>query len=355
MTSRRAIPRGYTLTELDWRSLTDDEIAEGLALSNALSAEIHPDDPPGTLADALRSWRSMPQRIDRPLLRVHDGAGRLVASGYCGFDPEHDDNPDLLGMGVNVHAEHRRRGLGTLLLRRLVELAADRNRARLVSISYDVVPGGAEFAAASGSQAKQTMHLNHLPTAQVDRALLQQWVDQGPARAPGYELMGWDGRCPDEHLEAYVDCVLVLNSAPHDDFELNDFTLTPGQFREEETRSLGLGVEPWVLAARRRSDGVMAGVHDVSWHASRPDRVNVGDTGVRPEDRGHALGKWLKAAMTLRVLVERPGVTSIRTGNADSNDAMLGINTAMGYRPLLGKTVWELDVAEAQAWLDTRR
>lgn len=68
----------------------------------------------------------------------------------------------------------------------------------------------------------------------------------------------------------------------------------------------------------------------------------VGSTGVRPEHRGHALGKWLKAAMTLRVLEERPHVTDIRTSNADSNEAMVGINCAMGYRPLLGTATWEL-------------
>ena len=76
-----------------------------------------------------------------------------------------------------------------------------------------------------------------------------------------------------------------------------------------------------------------------------PKVMWVGSTGVRPEHRGHALGKWMKAAMTLRVLAEKPGVDDIRTGNADSNDAMLAINAAMGYRPLLGVTTWELPLA----------
>jgi hypothetical protein len=46
----------------------------------------------------------------------------------------------------------------------------------------------------------------------------------------------------------------------------------------------------------------------------------------------------------LRALDERPSVKEIRTGNADSNDAMLGINRAMGYRPLMSTTTWELTV-----------
>jgi hypothetical protein len=58
--------------------------------------------------------------------------------------------------------------------------------------------------------------------------------------------------------------------------------------------------------------------------------------------------------MTIRILDERPDVTNVRTGNADSNDAMLGINKAMGYRPLLGQMVWELPVDTAAAWLRDR-
>lgn len=58
--------------------------------------------------------------------------------------------------------------------------------------------------------------------------------------------------------------------------------------------------------------------------------------------------------MTQRVLDERPAVTEIRTGNADSNDAMLGINREMGYRPLIAQTMWELSVEKAEAWLRAR-
>lgn len=49
--------------------------------------------------------------------------------------------------------------------------------------------------------------------------------------------------------------------------------------------------------------------------------------------------------MSLRIMDDRPTVLDIRTGNADSNDAMMGINRAMGYVPLMATTTWELAVA----------
>jgi len=106
--------------------------------------------------------------------------------------------------------------------------------------------------------------------------------------------------------------------------------------------------------ARRQDDGAFAGFHDVGWSPTNPKVVWVDSTGVRPEHRGHALGKWLKAAMQLRILDERPDVREVRTGNADSNDAMLGINRAMGYKPFFATQIWELPVDTAAAWLESR-
>jgi GNAT superfamily N-acetyltransferase len=145
-----------------------------------------------------------------------------------------------------------------------------------------------------------------------------------------------------------------MNTAPRDDLQVNDFTITADEIREGEKVGNAVGVVPWQLIARRKSDGEWAGIHDVSWNPSEPDIVWVGATGVFPDHRGHALGKWLKAVMTLRILQERPNVTHIRTGNADSNDAMLGINKEMGYVPFIDVTTWEIATADAAAWLKSR-
>jgi hypothetical protein len=77
-----------------------------------------------------------------------------------------------------------------------------------------------------------------------------------------------------------------------------------------------------------------------------------GNTGVRPEHRGHALGKWLKATMLQRIFDERPQAEEIRTGNADSNDAMLGINRALGFKPHRAHTTWQVTTAQVRKYLD---
>ena len=69
------------------------------------------------------------------------------------------------------------------------------------------------------------------------------------------------------------------------------------------------------------------------------------DTGVDPEHRNKGLGRWLKAAMAKRFVSEFPDVTAIETGNAGSNEPMLNINIAMGFKTVLEVNAWQGDIA----------
>lgn len=344
----------YTYEIHDPSTYTDEQIAEGVGFMNTISAEALPDDPPTPVAEAIAAHRSTPERVRRWTVRVRDEGGALVGSVGFRVDPDHDDNPDILWASPTVAAGHRQRGIGTQLLAYLVAKAQAEGRSRLVGSSNDRLPGGGPFAQAVGAEEKQAMHMNHLLIAELDRELMTRWNDEGPVRAPDYELISWSGPVPEEHLEQFLDIVLVMNTAPRDDLELNDFTLTAEQIREGEKQLAAIGGENWVVVARRKSDGEWAGFHDLTWVPFEPKVMHVGATGVRPEHRGHALGKWLKAAMMLKVLDDKPEVDEIRTGNADSNDAMLGINREMGYKPMLASTTWELSVEKAAAWLAER-
>jgi mycothiol synthase len=340
----------YTFTLHDPLKYTDEEIAQAVEYSNAIQFEALPDDPPTPLELAIASYRNAPDRLRRTSVRAWSPDGELVGSTGLRVDPDHDDNPDLAFGSVTVRADHRRNGVGTQLLAYFVALAKQENRTRLVGDTNGRLPG-AEFAEVIGAEVKQATHMNHLPIASVDVEKMQRWVKDGPVRAEDYEIFGWDGDVPEEHMEDFLAAVLVMNTAPRDDLQMNDFTITAEEVREQEKVANAVGTEAWQLIARRKSDGAWAGIHDVGWNPAEPETVYVGATGVFPEHRGHALGKWLKAVMTLRVMEERPQVTSIRTGNADSNDAMLGINKEMGYVPFISQTVWEIKTADAEKWL----
>ncbi len=344
----------YTYTLANPADFTEDELRAGHAFGTVVSFEAVPEDPPTPFEVVLAADRETPKRLRRYSVRARDESGELVASTGFGIDPEFDDNPDMIGVSVTVRADHRRKGVGTQLFAWAVALAKKENRTRLISSTNGRLPAGEPFAATIGFEKKQANHVNRLMLADVDWPLMQKWAAEGPSRADGYELFGWDDDVPDEHMDKFLEAILVMNTAPRDDLEMNDFTVTAAEVRESEAVGKAAGYHSWQLVARHIESGGWAGIHDLSWAEHEPDIMNVGSTGVRPEHRGHALGKWLKAAMMLRVRDERPHVTEIRTGNADSNDAMLGINKEMGYQPWISATTWELSTDAAEAWLKRR-
>jgi GNAT superfamily N-acetyltransferase len=115
---------------------------------------------------------------------------------------------------------------------------------------------------------------------------------------------------------------------------------------------LAEGTEKWSIFARHDATGELVGFTEVGWNAAQPETVFQWATAVRPDHRGHALGKWLKATMLDRILRDRSGVVDVRTGNADSNDAMLGINHGLGFRPYIADTVWQMSTETARAYVD---
>ncbi len=79
--------------------------------------------------------------------------------------------------------------------------------------------------------------------------------------------------------------------------------------------------------------------------------INQGMTGVKEEYRGRGLGKWLKAAMLLKVREEFPQVKVVSTRNASSNAAMLSINDRLGSRSHKEGTVGQITVEALEAYL----
>jgi mycothiol synthase len=93
------------------------------------------------------------------------------------------------------------------------------------------------------------------------------------------------------------------------------------------------------------------GLTDIVVNSAVPERVQIGNTAVDPAHRGRALGKWLKGAMTQKVLDELPAAHWLVTANAASNDAMLSINRQLGFHARAAVKTWQVSTERARAYL----
>ena len=78
--------------------------------------------------------------------------------------------------------------------------------------------------------------------------------------------------------------------------------MTPEIWRDLEAKyGVEAGREILTYVARHKPTGELAGYTNVAYRRLQPDLVEQWDTGVDPEHRNKGLGRWVKAAMALKL------------------------------------------------------
>lgn len=263
----------------------------------------------------------------------------ILATAYLGLQYT-ESNRHLAWFDISVAKASRRQGIGRRLLREVVAVGQADNRTVL---GTGTVQGheAEEFLKAMGLEQKMVDRRSRLVLDQVDRGLLDEWIDDAKTRAADYELVAIDGAMPEELLLPMVDLEHTMNDAPRDDLDMDDWVITPERWREKEKLEEETGNRRWTLIARHVATGELAGFTAIGWHPSIDTVAWQFGTAVRPAHRGAGLGRWMKAAMLVKVFEEMPQIEFIDTWNAGSNKWMLAINIALGYAPYLHYTDWQ--------------
>ena len=313
----------------------------------AAEREALPDDPPipiGELADDLS--RQFPGRRKRRWVGLE---GSRVA-GFAEMGLDLFDNLHAGWAELVVHPELRRRGAGRAMVATLVD-AMDEEGRKVLGVRVRRAPAATAFLSRLGFAERSVERQNRLVVADLDVAMLHAWVARAGERASAYELRAWDDLTPPALLEAFTEAQDIMNTAPRDDLDMDDFTMTPDRLHATERMLVGTGTRWWTLAAVEAATGRIAGFTQLYFSRWRDDVAFQGDTGVHPAHRNRGLGRWIKAAQLLRLLHERPSVRRVDTSNAASNDAMLAINDALGFRPVVLWSDWQAPVDEVRARL----
>jgi mycothiol synthase len=303
---------------------------------NTVRREEKPDDPPRSLEASItnaKSWKLMEHaRVEVWNLWQDDD---IIAELFAAVPLE--DNKHLIDGSIFVLEPCRRKGYSKLLLAKLIEVAESYDRTLVISHTNSMTPAGGLFAERLGASKGMETHTNQLVLAEIDKTLLKTWVDN--AKTKEFDLGLWTDY-PEEEIIAVAKMIEVMNTAPRDDLNVEDWKVEPEMLRQFNAYNKAQGVEFWMMYVRHKPSGKLAGYTQTFWDPENPENLVQGDTGVLPNYRGNGLGKWLKAAMIQKVLAERPIVKRIRTGNADSNAPMLAINHALGFKPYIAETVW---------------
>ncbi len=328
--------------------------AEYIALNrhtNRVRLERFPNDPPIPIEETIRNLQSIPPFADLRLWATWNAdQDEIVALGNV-IILRLEENQHMAQFEITVLPEYRRQGLGRQLLSRIADVAQQENRRLLITSTADRIPGGAEFMMRLGAQRGLETHTNQLCIADLDRGLIGSWLARGQENLAEFDLGFWDGAYPEEQLQAIADLSDLTNQQPLGDLDIEDMHTTPEQLRQIETNLFARGSQRWTFYIVDRATDQFAGYTETIWNSNRPEVLRQDMTGVFPQYRNKGLGRWLKVAMLDKVLRERPQVKYVRTGNADSNVAMLKINTALGFKPYMAETLWQAELQGALTYL----
>ena len=167
-------------------------------------------------------------------------------------------------------------------------------------------------------------------------------------RCPGFEgvCMNIAFSLPLRHDDGTApDIQEIMNTAPMEEFVRDDEKISVEMWRDIEKM---LGARDDVLThciAVHEPTGDYVGFTSFCYQNLYPPQAWVWNTGVDPTHRDKGLGRWIKAEMMLKVLDSLPGVERLDTFNAGSNEPMLNINVAMGFKPMLVVVNWQGDLA----------
>jgi RimJ/RimL family protein N-acetyltransferase len=258
-----------------------------------------------------------------------NGAGTPVVAWYRLGLPDRENRESAL-LSIVVHPDHRRRGLGTGLLRHATRRARAHDRTRLAGEARE---NGAGEAFADRQQAVRgiTEVRRVLDVTAIPDGHLRRLRDEATPRAAGYTLVTWTGATPATYQAPVAAAHAAMNDAPHNPgFEPR--TWDAERVREMDARTAEFGFRGYSVAAIHDGTGEAAAITEMYVDPEEPGWAHQGVTAVPGPHRGHRLGLLVKVAMLQWLAEAEPQIRQIDTGNAGSNRHMIAINEALGFR-----------------------
>jgi GNAT superfamily N-acetyltransferase len=290
----------------------------------------------------LRLWCSDGYRQQTVTLGAFADERATEALGLVLFDFELDKNLDQAEFGLNIPAGPGALEIETVLFDEAIRRTVELGRKRLVTGMPDTMDPAAFALRHGGAKHTDVAISSVLDLAGIDRAQYAAWAEPS-AKNSQYTLVRWIGPCPDELAESYCAALDAMSDQPIGTFEYewakNDVERL--RYNEENVRRVGgrkyaqVALDP---------EGKVAGFNLLMSFPDEPGFIEIWDTGVAREHRGHGLGLRLKAAASLWVLEDQPDTRWVRTFNNNENEWMLAVNRTMGYQATLDYLGFEFAV-----------
>jgi GNAT superfamily N-acetyltransferase len=241
---------------------------------------------------------------------------------------DYKENGHNVRTQVEVHSDHRRKGLGTELIKILCQRGLELRKTEITF--YSSALSGQKFMEQFNVISALDSADNKLFLNQVNWDTVKKWNDIATQKSITSKIELFE-YIPEEIIDEYAQVhTSVLNDVPFGELGLQ-FTITSDLIRKWEAYERELGYKQLIMISKE-SNGKISGITEIKYNHYQPQMIDQGITGVLKEYRGRNLGLRLKTEMLLLIRERFPKAKFINTGNADDNAHMLRINNLLGFK-----------------------
>jgi mycothiol synthase len=329
----------------DPETASDRDYDEVFDVESAAFSLDMPEDPPSERSVVEGRIRVPQAEYGRCLYWACRSEGSIVGFSLVALMPEENSQNALVR--IVVHPDHRRRGIGRRMLAEALPVIRGEGRSQVLGAGLKVGAPGVEWAEGLGFRETMRMVLQVIEPGGVDRALWDL------PSVPGYRIGRWQGRAPDDLVEAFAHARRAIEDVPHATGSYEHPDWNSERVRKAEQELAERNVEQRVVVAVAEASGEIAAITEIMIFPHRKNWAYQGDTAVLSQFRGSGLGRAVKAAM-LRWLEEDGGeVERIYTTTGVTNVHMIRINMEVGYREVRTMIWCEATVDELADRLET--
>jgi len=321
------------MTTIRVRRFAESDLTACLAIGNTV-------DPahPVSLSEARRdddAWNA--ERYHRSRFVAEEEGGGILGWGQIAHTPW-QLHPHKYRLSLEVHPEHRRRGVGGLLLEQLLEELRVRTALLVRAVATEGDAKSIDFLTRRGFREVWRELDSRLELARFDptpfASAAERVERQGVTITTLAAEMARDRAVLTELYELYVTC-------NRDTEQLDPLTDPPfEEFVANEVNGPRAIVEAWFLA---RADHRLIALSTLERLRGSSDVLESGFTGVHPAYRGRGIAPALK--LRTIAFAREHGYHYIKTGSNAVNERMLGINAALGFRSQPARITFERPLA----------
>jgi GNAT superfamily N-acetyltransferase len=251
------------------------------------------------------------------------------------------ENLRMVYLELIMYPQHRRRGIGTRLLKEVYAAARRHHRSLIEIQTVRALPGGVARDEAGYRYLTNRAHQPGVTSIRSrcqiadhsggdEATLAEAWT-----HADGYSLAQWRDAVPEEIIEdvAALQSRLMFD-APTGDLAVEQELYDADRVRGQEATQLGRGHHWYSTAARHDATGRIVARTKLAFETDDNTLARQRTTIVEPAHRGHRLGTALKLATLDVVEREYPDRKTLHTWTAESNAPMQRTNREFGFVPV---------------------